>query len=200
MTAKEEKFWELLREEAPLFAALADALEQAMAGELAEATYQEIAHEVGKYPFTGERLLEKCAKAYKERHRQYAAERLLSGCESILSHGDKLLLLFLAVPMEKFPEAISLFLRLAAESLREWQKILIYTADVSANGLRIEARARKITNFRERSASAMLDSLRWVYRDAGADGLYWRDVISHLEEIIALTARNVQLLNGLLEE
>ena len=200
MSAKEEKFWEMLREQGNLWKEIAEDFYQAMDGNASVEICKEIGSMRRRHPFRGSNLAEKLYRAYKDPYRQGEAQRLLYQCEEMLSDGYEILRLLCVIDIRECSKITIEMVRLVAEGLLEWQKLLDYTIDMKTNELRIEARVRKILTFEERSEEFMLQGLQVIYRSENkCVGIYHKEIFYRLENILSMTAQNAKLLSHLLE-
>lgn len=200
MTAKEEKFWELYREKGELFGKLADWVAESVRAPASMESYKEMGELVRRRPFEESRLVEKMYKAFKEPYGQQEAARLLSQSGDILRNGYELIRMSYAagpVPVSKLLSDMAL---LAAEGLREWQKLVAYTSDIKTNALRIEARTERLLAFEERSQAAMTEGLHEIYGASTVASLVEKEILFLLETILRLATQNALCLRHILEE
>ena len=200
MAVKEEKFWELYREKGELFGKLADLVAEAAKAPVSMESYKDMGELLRRRPFAESRLVEKMYKAYKDPYGEHEASCLLSQSGDILRNGYDLIRLSYAAGPAHVSKAVSDMALLAAEGLREWQKLAMYTSDRKTNALRIEARTERLLAYEERSQAVMLEGLHEIYRGPSEACTAEKEILFLLETILRLTTQNALCLRHILEE
>lgn len=183
---KEEKFFDLLKE----LAAQADRTGHLMYGTMTEEiSPEEGFREVGEirksYDGMYSRLLDKMYKAYKDPSDLDMAKGIISRLNHSLRILSRLVCqagLIQTAP----PEQLALMARLAAASVEEMKKILEYTADMSANYMKMEARGRRIYAYEERGRGCYRIALQQLYSEGGDASrlIYWKDTFEGLYDVL----------------
>lgn len=98
------------------------------------------------------------------------------------------------------PEEYRLMAKLAGASLSEMEKSLAYTSDISANYMKMEARCRRIYTYEERGDECFRRIMRKLYGDntSASELVYWKEIFSHLEEVLDACAGTVPLLQKII--
>ncbi len=186
MKAKEEKYFELLRQHTEEITAAGDICLCALSGKNdREDAWKEMRDLFRNGQKSSERLEERADRIFHGQDCRGDITRLLEGLQQAAGQVRKILADFRLCSDAEAPAGAEVLAEIASASLGEISKIAGYTSDIKGNAMKATARCMKVLNYAERAESEYGEAARRLVL-SGRDPVYimqWKSILEGLESV-----------------
>lgn len=187
MKAREEKFFELLRQHTGICAEAGHVCFCTLSGEISgEEGCRQIQALKKDERLTALRIREKLYKTFHNPAEREDVRILADKLDFVVNKMKEVVNCLYMYLAEKPPKGIETLMELAERALTEIKKMTEYTIDIKGNYLKMEARCQKILAYEERGDSCYREEMSRFFRD-NQDPLYvirWKDIMTGIEEVL----------------